>query len=121
MPLNNSQFMELYRQRDVEASWKLTFSHQTTNAEHVSFPVPVYMLVTVSFALLHPFSSHGVHNFGLLYQVISGFPGGSDGKESPCNAGDLGSIPGSGRSSGEGNGNLLLYSCLESSMDGGAW
>ena len=41
------------------------------------------------------------------------FPGGSDGKESACNAGDLGSIPGLGRSSGEGNGNLLQYSCLE--------
>ena len=50
-----------------------------------------------------------------------GFPGGSDGKASACNAGDLGSIPGSGRSPGEGNGNLLQYSCLENSMDGGAW
>ena len=107
MPLNNSQFMELYRQRDVAASWKSTFSHQTTNAERVPFPGPVYMLATVSFALLHPFSSHGVHNFGLLYQVISGFPGGSDGKESPCNAGDLGSIPGWGRSPGGGHGNSL--------------
>ena len=41
------------------------------------------------------------------------FPGGSDGKESTCNAGDLGSIPGSGRSPGEGHGNPLQYSCLE--------
>ena len=40
-----------------------------------------------------------------------GFPGGSDGKESACNAGDQGSIPGSGRSPGEGNGNPLEYSC----------
>ena len=69
--------MELYRQSDIEASWKLTFSHQTTNAEDVSSPVPVCMLLTVFFALLHPFSFHGVHNFGLFYQVISGFPGGS--------------------------------------------
>ena len=46
---------------------------------------------------------------------------GSDGKESACNAGDLGSIPGSGRSPGEGNGNPLQYSCLENPMDGGAW
>ena len=44
---------------------------------------------------------------------ILGFPGGSDGKESACSAGDLGSIPGSGRSPGEGNGNPLQYSCLE--------
>ena len=50
-----------------------------------------------------------------------GFPGGSDGKESAGNAGDLGSIPGSGRSSGEGNGYPLQYSCLENSMDRGAW
>ena len=50
-----------------------------------------------------------------------GFPGGSDGKESAYNAGDLGSIPGSGRSPGEGNGNPLQYSSLENPMDGGAW
>ena len=42
-----------------------------------------------------------------------GFPGGSDGKASACNAGDPGSIPGSGRSPGEGNGNPLQYSCLK--------
>ena len=47
------------------------------------------------------------------------FPGGSDGKESACNAGDLGLIPGSGRSPGEGNGNPLHYSCLENSMERG--
>ena len=50
-----------------------------------------------------------------------GIPGGSDGKVFACNAGDLGSIPGSGRSPGEGNGNPLQYSCLENSMDEGAW
>ena len=49
------------------------------------------------------------------------FPGGSDGKASACNAGDLGLIPGLGRSSGEGNGSPLHYSCLENSMDGEAW
>ena len=53
-------------------------------------------------------------------QQPKGFPGGSDGKASACNAGDLGSIPGSGRSPGEGNGNPLQYSCLENSMDRGA-
>ena len=50
-----------------------------------------------------------------------GFPGGSDDKESACNAGDPGSIPGLGRSSGEGNGYPLQYSCLENFMDPGAW
>ena len=48
-------------------------------------------------------------------------PGGSDSKASACNAGDPSSIPGSGRSPGEGNGNPLQYSCLENSMGGGAW
>ena len=50
-----------------------------------------------------------------------GFPGGSAGKESAYNAEDPGSIPGWGRSPGEGNGNPLLYSCLENPMDRGAW
>ena len=50
-----------------------------------------------------------------------GFPGGSEVKVSACNAEDLGSIPGSGRSPGEGNGNPLQYFCLESPMDRGAW
>ena len=49
------------------------------------------------------------------------FPGGSEVKASACNEGDLGSIPGSGRSPGEGNGNPLQYPCLENPMDGGAW
>ena len=50
-----------------------------------------------------------------------GFPGGSDGKESACSVGDLGLIPGLGRSPGEGNGNQLQLSCLENSMERGAW
>ena len=49
---------------------------------------------------------------------IMGFPGGSDGKVSVCSAGDPGSIAGLGRSSGEGNGSPLQYSCLENPMDG---
>ena len=50
-----------------------------------------------------------------------GFAGGSDGKESVCNAGDPGLIPRLGRSLGEGNGYPIQYSCLESSMDRGTW
>ena len=49
------------------------------------------------------------------------FPDGSEVKASACNAGDPGLIPGSERSPGEGNGNLLQYSCLENPVDGGAW
>ena len=55
---------------------------------------------------------------GILLPYI--FPGGSDGKESACNAGDPGSIPGSGISPGEGNSNPLQYSCLKNLMDRGA-
>ena len=67
-----------------------------------------------------------MNNRNLWGQPIKdrGFPGGSDSKESACNtgvAGDMGSITGSGRSSGQGNGNSLWYSCLENAMDRGAW
>ena len=53
--------------------------------------------------------------------VCMGFPSGSVVKNPPANAGDTGSIPGSGRSPGEGNGNPLQYSCLGNPMDRGAW
>ena len=59
--------------------------------------------------------------FILEYSQLTGFPDGSDDKESACNARDLGLTPGSGRSPGEGNGNPLQYSCLEIPMDRGAW
>ena len=63
----------------------------------------------------------------IMYDMIKNlglsksFPGGSDGKAFVYNAGDPGSIPGSGRSPGEGNGNPLQYYCLENPMDRGAW
>ena len=53
--------------------------------------------------------------------LLLGFPGGSVVKNPPANAGDVGSIPGLGRSPGKGNGNPLQYSCLENLMDRGAW
>ena len=53
--------------------------------------------------------------------LLLGFPGGSNGKESACNEGDLGSILELGRSPGEGNGNPLQYSCLDNPMEIGAW
>ena len=60
---------------------------------------------------------------GLMRLTLSkcGFPGGSDGKETPCNARNPGSVPGLGRFPGGGNGNPLQYSCLENAMDRGAW
>ena len=59
------------------------------------------------------------HLISLVIFPTFGFSGGSDGKESACNAGDLGLIPGLGISPGEGNGTPLQYSCLENSMDRG--
>ena len=56
-----------------------------------------------------------------IFHTCEIFPGGSDGKVSAFNARDLSLIPGSGRSPGEGNGNPLQYSCLEISIDRGAW
>ena len=58
---------------------------------------------------------------GAICLGLEGFTGGSDGKESACNAGDPGLIPELERSPGEGNGYLLQYSCLENSMDRGVW
>ena len=57
----------------------------------------------------------------IIVKHNEGFPSGSDGKESACSVGDLGSIPGSGESPGEGNDNPLQYSCLENPMERGAW
>ena len=61
------------------------------------------------------FSHNGLHAINI------GFPGILDGKESTCNAGDIGLIPGSGRSPREGNGNPLQFSCPGNSMDVGTW
>ena len=62
-----------------------------------------------------------VISFVPLNVILCGLPCSLDGEESACNAGDLGLILGLGRSPGEGNGNLLQYSCLENSMDRRAW
>ena len=59
--------------------------------------------------------------FWVALLTLTGFPGGSNGKESACNVGDAGLIPGSGRFPGKGNVYPLQYSCLENSMDRGAW
>ena len=61
------------------------------------------------------------HNWATYPFIFRGFPGGSDNNESACSTGDPGSIPELRRSPGEGNGNPLQYSCLEKSVDRGAW
>ena len=68
--------------------------------------------------------SWGMEEWGVLAEEYRGFlslPGGSDGEDSTCEAGDLGLISGSGRSPGEGKGNPLQYPCLENPMDKGVW
>ena len=74
---------------------------------------------------LHMHTSHFILLFQNVFAILvpllfHGLPGGSDGKASACNEGDQGSIPGSGRSPGERNGNPVQHSCLENPMDGGA-
>ena len=75
------------------------------------FPHPQPLEIVLSFTSMS----------SAFLELTMGFPGGSEVKASACNVGDLGSIPGLGRSPGEGNGNLLQYSCLENPMDKGAW
>ena len=67
----------------------------------------------------YPLGHEEINNIYIYHNVD--FPGGSDNKESACNVGDLGLIPGLGRSPGEGNDNPLQYSCLENPMDRRAW
>ena len=88
---------------------------------HQEFCVRVHVLRLGERLISHVCHGCRLGNFGgqgLCLQQE--FPSGSDSKETACKAGDLGSIPGSGRSPGEGNGNPLQY-CLENSMDRGAW
>ena len=66
--------------------------------------------------MLYRFLLYNIMNQSYVY-IYSGFPGGSDSKESTCSVGDLGSIPGLGRSPGERNGYPLQYPGLENSMD----
>ena len=75
-------------------------------------PIQKFLLYSVHTYSIFPIFKIGFH---------PGFPAGSDGKESACNPGDLGSIPGSRRAPGEGNRNPLQYSCLENPMDRVTW
>ena len=89
---------------DLNKQRMLGFLHRCS----ISFPVDGVIL----WAIMRSF---------YISLALTSFPGGSEGKASACNAGDLGSIPGSGRSPGGGNGNPLQYSCRENPMDRGAW
>ena len=80
------------------------------------------VVILFTYAYLHtPHSPNFKAKILFSALKLSSFPCSSVAKESACNAGDLDSIPGSGRSSGEGHDNPLQYSCLEYPMDRGAW
>ena len=92
----------------VEKLFQMISLHPSISLYPHPFPIFTLWLVTE------------VIQFDLHFEKM-GFPAGLDGKESACNAGDVGLIHGWGRSPGEGNDNPLQYSCLENSMDRGAW
>ena len=96
---------------------KLKLYTHPTSSPH--FPSPSAFTTTTL-----PFKSLTIlfiYNCIYLFMAVLGFPGGSVVKNPPAKAGDTVSIPGLGRSPGEGNGNPLQYSCLENPMDRGAW
>ena len=86
------------------------------------FRLTIFLFFLISYFILVPYILLLVCSlYSGFYCFNKGFPGSSGGKESAYNAGDLGSLPGSGRSAGEVNGNPLQYSCLGNPMDRGAW
>ena len=93
----------------------LAFRHRCRAEQRPHLKVLPHHLPVTSFQVNY------FHVFECWLPRLMGFPGGSDGKEPACNAGDLSSIPGLGRPPGEGSGYPLLYSWLENSMDRGAW
>ena len=110
-------------------TWIPTSLYTLADASFLSFPLflPLVFLLSFSFFLstviLISMKWYLIVIFIFIF-LRSGFPGGSVVKNPPANAGDagvMGLIPGSGRCPGVGNGNLLQYSCLESSLDRGVW
>ena len=79
--------------------------------------IMIYNIYIIYYFVIYHYTSYinDIKNMYIVYN--SGFPGGSDSKASACNMGDPSSIPGLGRSPGEGNGNPFQYSCLENPMD----
>ena len=123
-------FFQIVKKQDCEriSNVKVKEMNSKGNSEREGFhrnPMlgGVLFVVVVLAHCLRPCSSK-MSTPGRILGVLSsfqGFPNSSVGKESACNAGDLGSSPGLGRSPGEGNGNHLQYSCLENPMGRGAW
>ena len=148
-PLKQCKYFLLYRLSKhfhiigklTNINWKMTFIHNTLLLILSFYPNCSWldkdlMAFKLQFEVLLPWetvvqrlTNHSpiswlimLQNYFCLYpNPYLGFPDGSNGKESACSAGDLGLIPGSGKSPGKGHGNQLQYSCLENSMERGAW
>ena len=104
--------------KNLETEYKICLSIKKKKGRNA---LSTTLLTLQGFFLAFPGQSCMGNEIIYVYKLILGFSGGSDGKESACDVGDLDSIPGLGRSPGEGNGYLLQYSCLENPMDRGAW
>ena len=112
----------------VDCSPSVSSVHGILQAR-ISEPFPIYLDFPASSAskesscnsVLIPGLERSLEKGWATHSSILGLPGGSDGKESTCNAGDLGLIPGLGRSPGGEHGNPFQYSCLENPMHRGAW
>ena len=118
----NNTFGNSGAEMSVEVSAFSSFEY-VPGSEITAHTVPLCLTFLGTFkqfpTLTVPFHISLTMNDGSNF--YTGFPGGSVLKNLPANLGDTGSIPGSGRCSGEGKGNPLLYSCLSNPMDGGAW
>ena len=128
-----------YLLTSFDNGWDLDFLRQTqihfffpssSQNGYITFFVKSVIRVYIILIIYHSLTSQVIYydyvsfliQLGLFFslELTFCFPGGSGGRESACNAEDPGSIPGSGRSEGEGNGNPLQYSCLENHIDRGA-
>ena len=103
-------------------AWKIPWTGEPDGLQSMGSQRVGHDWVTNTFTLTY-FANIASQSLVLFYSFYSmlGLPGSSEGKASASNAGDLGLIPGSGRSPEEGHVNPLLYSCLENPMDGEAW
>ena len=129
MDMNLSKLQEMVKERrawhaavhGVAKSWTARSDWTAAKRSWVNFWVPLHNCPLEGPQTLCSHSLLALFLRRILCQALWGFPGGSDGKESACNVGDQGLIPGLGRSLGKGGGYTLQYSFLENPMDRGAW
>ena len=127
-PVDHRSSSQRTGRREVTGAPWMTIRNISSCTSHLcSLSLTCFLLLSADFfscvlTCVFVFGCSGSLFLSRLFSVcFLGFPGGAEVKASACNVGDLGSIPGLGRSPGEGNGNPLQYSCLVNPMDGGAW